>query len=84
MTVHEKARAYEALKKDFAKAIESLKKHYEDGLELPNREEYLLEKENSPAFYYAKVCGAMQGFHTGLEWIVKRMSSDLSYYENLK
>jgi hypothetical protein len=84
MTVHEKARAYEALKKDYELILEMLEKHYKDGEEYPQRPDLIQEKEVSAAMYYAKLAGAMQGHNSGLNYLIGRMKGYLKFYEELK
>jgi hypothetical protein len=84
MTVHEKARAYEALKKDYQESLEWLENHQKEVQEIPNREELVAEREYNIGVYYAKLSGSLQGHSIGIDYIIGKIRSDLKYFENLK
>ena len=76
MKIHEKARLYDALLKDYEEAITELERHRSRGLEIVN------EAESAEPRNYPMLCGSMQGHNICLDWPIKKMQGILKWYKN--
>ena len=77
MKIHEKARLYDALLKDFEEAITALERHRNRGLEIANESANADGKTN-----YAMLAGSMQGHNICLDWPIKKMQAVLKWYKD--
>ena len=84
MKVHEKAKLYDSLLRDYEELIIELKQHSESIKEIPNRSDLIEMKESNISSYYPLLAGTYQGSNFGLEMKISRIESDLNWYKNQK
>jgi hypothetical protein len=84
MKVHEKAKLYDSLLRDYEELIIELKQHSESIKEIPNRSDLIEMKESNISSYYPLLAGTYQGSNFGLEMKISRIESNLNWYKNQK
>lgn len=84
MKVHEKAKLYDSLLRDYEELIIELKQHSESIKEIPNRSDLIGMKESNISSYYPLLAGTYQGSNFGLEMKISRIESNLNWYKNQK
>jgi hypothetical protein len=84
MKVHEKAKLYDSLLRDYEELIIELKQHSESIKEIPNRSDLIEMKESNISSYYPLLAGTYQGSNFGLEMKISRNESNLNWYKNQK
>jgi hypothetical protein len=84
MKVHEKAKLYDSLIKDYEALLEEMKK-FKDELEaLPSREDIAPLKETNLSRYYAFATGAYSAMAFGLDIKLHRFQGELNWYKRQK
>ena len=84
MKVHEKAKLYDSLLRDYEELIIELKQHSESIKEIPNRSDLIEMKESNISSYYPLLAGTYQGSNFGLEMKISRIETNLNWYKNQK
>lgn len=84
MKVHEKAKLYDSLLKDFEELLIELKQHSDSINNIPNRSDILELKESGNSSYYPLLSGTYQGSNFGLEMKISKNESILNWYKNQK
>ena len=84
MKVHEKAKLYDSLLRDYEELIIELKQHSESIKDIPNRSDLIEMKESNISSYYPLLAGTYQGSNFGLEMKISRIESNLNWYKNQK
>ncbi len=84
MKVHEKAKLYDSLIRDYEELVNELKQHSESIKDIPNRPEIQELKESGNSSYYPLLAGTYQGSNFGLEMKISRIESNLNWYKNQK
>jgi hypothetical protein len=84
MKIHEKAKLYDELLKDFESLIEDVRKFKTELEELPNREDIQPMKESNQGHYYAMCTGAFSAMPMALDMKMWKHEWNLKYYKNQK
>lgn len=84
MKVHEKAKLYDSLIKDFEDLITEIETHSNSIKDIENRPDLLEVKEKSLSTYYPLLAGTYHGSNFGLEMKVQRAKGTLNWYKSIK
>ena len=84
MKVHEKAKLYDELLKDYEDLLNELTKFNKDLEELPDRADLIAEKEKGQSYYYAVTVGAFRAMPFGLDMKLHRYKGMLDWYKRQK
>ncbi len=84
MKIHEKAKLYDELIKDYIELIEDIRKFKKDLEEIPIREDLIKLKEEKLAYYYAAITGSFQAMPMALDMKMWKHENNLKFYQNLK
>ena len=80
MKIHEKAKLYDELIKDYAELLDELEKFKSELENLPNREDIIKEKENNLSSYYAMTTGAFRAMGFALDIKLHKFKGVLNWY----
>ncbi len=84
MKIHEKARLYDELLKDYILLIEDIR-HFKTELEeIPNREDIQSLKESNMSHYYASCTGSFSAMPFALDIKMWKHEANLKFYQNQK
>lgn len=84
MKIHEKARLYNELLRDYTLLIEDIR-HFKTELEkIPNREDIQPLKESNLNHYYASCTGSFSAMPMALDMKMWKHEANLKFYQNLK
>ena len=84
MKIHEKARLYDELLKDYEELINEMRKHCESIKTIQDREDLKEMKQNDISIYYPLLAGTYQGSNFGLDLKIGRAQSNLKWYKGIK
>lgn len=84
MKVHEKAKLYDLLLKDYEDFINELKQYSDSIKEIPNRPDIQELKQSGNSSYYPLLAGTYQGSNFGLEMKISKNESNINWYKNQK
>jgi hypothetical protein len=84
MKIHEKARLYEELLKDYIELLEDVKRFKIELEEIPNREDIQPLKESNLSHYYASCTGSFSAMPMALEMKMWKHENNLKFYQKLK
>lgn len=85
MKIHEKAKLYDELLKDYTELLEELEKFKSDLENLPNCEDLVKEKEvNGLSCYYAMTTGAFSAMGFALDIKLHKFKGVLNWYTRQK
>jgi len=84
MKVHEKAKLYDSLIKDYEELITEMQNHSNSIKEIETREDLKEMKENNVSTYYPLLAGTYQGSNFGLDLKISRAQSNLKWYKGIK
>jgi hypothetical protein len=80
MKIHEKARLYDELLRDFKNCLQSMEDHHKEIDALEEREDIIKLIEQGLSSKYAGLCGAYKGCNFGLNLKISRFKVILNYY----
>ena len=83
MKIHEKAKLYDELIKDFESLLVELRKHTDSINEIENREDLVEAKANNSS-YYSLLAGTLKGSNFGLEMKISKAEGTLNWYKTQK
>ena len=75
MKIHEKAKLYDTLLRDYEELLIELTQHSESIKEIPNRPDIMEMKENNIHSYYPLLAGTYHGSNFGLEMKISKIKS---------
>ena len=81
MKIHEKAKLYDELLKDYADLIKQLEKHHESIESIENEDDMVQLKESSYETYHPILCGKLKGSNFGLSIIIGKAKGTLNWYK---
>lgn len=84
MKIHEKAKLYDELLKDYEDLINELQQYKDSVLDLENRADMVEAKQTNISNYYPLLAGALKGSNFGLEMKINRAQSTLNWYKSQK
>jgi hypothetical protein len=84
MKIHEKAKLYDELLKDYVALIEDVRKFKSELEEIPNREDMQSLKESNLSHYYASCTGSFSAMPMALDMKMWKHESNLKFYLNQK
>ena len=84
MKIHEKAKLYDELLKDYIELINDIQSFKSDLENLPNREDITKLKEENLGYYYASITGSFQAMPMALDMKMWKHENNLKFYQNLK
>ena len=84
MKVHEKAKLYDSLIKDYEELIAEMQNHSNSIKEIEIREDLKEMKQNNISTYYPLLAGTYQGSNYGLDLKIGRAQSNLQWYKSIK
>ena len=84
MKVHEKAKLYDSLIKDYEELINEMRQHCESIKTIQDREDLKEMKQNDISIYYPLLAGTYQGSNFGLDLKIGRAQSNLKWYKGIK
>jgi len=84
MKIHEKAKLYDELLKDYIDLMDDIQSFKSDLEAIPNREDLIKLREENLGYYYASATGSFSVMHTALDWKMWKHNSNLKFYQNLK
>jgi len=84
MRIHEKAKLYDELLKDYIALIEDVRKYKSELEEIPNREDLAPIKESNLGHYYAMCTGAFSAMPMALDIKMWKHEANLKFYQKLK
>jgi hypothetical protein len=84
MKVHEKAKLYDSLIKDYEELINEMKLHYESIKSIQDREDLVELKQRDISIYYPMLAGTYQGANCGLDIKISIANSTLEWYKRIK
>jgi hypothetical protein len=84
MKIHEKAKLYDELLKDYIELMNDIQSFKKDLEDIPNREDLIPLKESNIGFYYASVTGSFSAMPTALDMKMWKHNSNLKFYQNVK
>jgi hypothetical protein len=84
MRIHEKAKLYDELLKDYIHLIEDIRKFKSELEEIPNREDIKAIKESNLGHYYASCVGSFSAMPMALDFKMWKHEANLKFYQNLK
>lgn len=84
MKIHEKAKLYDELLKDYIALMDDIQSFKSDLENLPNREDLTKLREENLGYYYASITGSYSAMHIALDWKMWKHNSNLKFYQNLK
>lgn len=80
MKVHEKAKLYDELIKDYEELLNSIRSHHDEVEQIPNR----LEIDKTSPYYYPTITGIYSGSNFGLSIKIGKAEGILKWYKNQK
>ncbi len=84
MKIHEKAKLYDELLKDYIALMDDIQSFKSDLEAIPNREDLIKLKEENLGYYYASVTGSFSAMPTALDMKMWKHNSNLKFYQNVK
>ena len=84
MKIHEKAKLYDSLIKDYEELIAEMRKHSDSIKEIENREDLIELKQKDLSVYYPMLSGTYQGSNYGLDIKIGIAQSNLEWYKRIK
>ena len=84
MKIHEKAKLYDELLKDYVHLIEDIRKFRISLEEIPNREDLTELKESNLSIYYATCTGAFSAMPMALDIKMWKHEANLKFYQRQK
>ena len=84
MKVHEKAKLYDAIIKDYEELINEMKLHSDSVKSIQDREDLKEMKQKDISIYYPMLSGTYQGSNIGLDLKIGRAQSNLEWYKSIK
>ena len=84
MKIHEKARLYDELLKDYEELVNEMRKHCESIKTIQDREDLKEMKQKDTSIYYPLLAGTYQGSNFGLDLKIGRAQSNLKWYKGIK
>jgi len=84
MKVHEKAKLYDSLIKDYEELINEMKLHSESIKSIQDREDLKELKQKDISIYYPMLSGTYQGSNFGLDIKIGIAQSNLEWYKRIK
>jgi hypothetical protein len=84
MKIHDKARLYDELLKDYTELIKEMEQFKSDLENLPNREDLKEAKENNPSAYYAMATGSYSAMAFSLDIKLHKFQGVLKWYTSQK
>ena len=84
MKVHEKAKLYDSLIKDYEELIAEMQNHSNSIKEIEIREDLKEMKQKDISIYYPMLSGTYQGSNIGLDLKIGRAQSNLKWYKSIK
>ncbi len=84
MKIHQKAKLYDELLKDYISLIEDVRKFKKELEEIPNREDLQSLKESSQSLYYASCVGSFSAMPMSLDMKMWKHENNLKFYQNQK
>ena len=84
MKVHEKAKLYDSIIKDYEELINEMKLHSESIKSIQDREDLKEMKQKDISIYYPMLSGTYQGSNLGLDLKIVRAQSNLEWYKSIK
>lgn len=84
MKIHEKAKLYDSLIKDYEELINEMRQHCESIKTIQDREDLKEMKQNNISNYYPLLAGTYQGSNFGLDLKIGRAQSNLKWYKSIK
>ena len=84
MKVHEKAKLYDSLIKDYVELINEMKLHSESIKSIQDREDLKELKQKDISIYYPMLSGTYQGSNFGLDIKIGIAQSNLEWYKRIK
>lgn len=84
MKIHEKAKLYDSLIKDYEELINEMRQHCESIKTIQDREDLKEMKQNNISNYYPLLAGTYQGSNFGLDLKIGRAQSNLKWYKGIK
>jgi hypothetical protein len=84
MKVHEKAKLYDSIIKDYEDLIIELKKHSTSIKEIENRPDLVELKKSDTSAYYPLLAGTLGGSNFGLDIKIGIAESNLNWYKRQK
>jgi hypothetical protein len=84
MKIHEKAKLYDELIKDYIELIEDIRKFKTELAEIPTRDDIKPIKESNQAHYYAMCVGAFSAMPMALDMKMWKHEANLKFYQKLK
>jgi hypothetical protein len=84
MKIHEKAKLYDELLKDYIALIDEIKQFQSELAEIPNRSDLIGEKEKNTGNYYAMLSGSFQAMPMALDFRMWKHEANLKFYQRQK
>ena len=84
MKVHEKAKLYDSIIKDYEELINEMKLHSESIKTIQDREDLKELKQKDISVYYSMLAGTYHGSNYGLDLKIGRAQSNLQWYKSIK
>jgi hypothetical protein len=84
MRIHEKAKLYDELLKDYIALLEDVKQFKSDLEELPKRPDLIEIKEDRQDLYYAMCTGSFSAMPMALDMKMWKHEANLKWYLNAK
>jgi hypothetical protein len=81
MKIHEKARLYDELLKDYEDLIKQIENHHDSIDIIENEEDMVRLKESSHSNYYSMLSGKLKGSNFGLSIIIGKAKGTLNWYK---
>jgi hypothetical protein len=84
MKIHDKAKLYDELIKDFESLLTELKSHSKMVNEIPNREDLVSLKQSGSSTYYPMLSGTYHGSNFALDMKISKAEDTLNWYKSQK